>query len=41
LAKYCHKPPDEISEEELRQYLQVGDIDGSRRMLHVRKGKGG
>jgi len=22
-------------------YLQVGDIDGSRRMLHVRKGKGG
>jgi integrase/recombinase XerD len=21
-------------------YLQVGDIDGSRRMLHVRKGKG-
>jgi integrase/recombinase XerD len=22
-------------------HLQVGDIDGSRRMLHVRKGKGG
>jgi integrase/recombinase XerD len=22
-------------------YLQIGDIDGSRRMVHVRKGKGG